>query len=33
VGEYAAERVMKGDATDPRFVLATKEKVQKRSVH
>ena len=33
VGEYTAERVLKGDATDPRFVLATKEKTQKRSVH
>ena len=33
VGEYTAARVLKGDATDPRFVLATKEKAQKRSVH
>jgi sarcosine oxidase len=33
VGEYTAERVLKGDATDPRFGLAAKEGVQKRSVH
>jgi monomeric sarcosine oxidase len=33
VGEYAAQRVLKGDATDARFTLATKEKVQNRAVH
>ena len=33
VGEYTAERVLKGDATDPRFTLASKQTVQKRSVH
>lgn len=33
VGEYAAERVLKGGAGEPRFALATKEKVQSRSVH
>lgn len=33
VGEYTAERVLKGDATDPRFALASKDTVQKRSVH
>jgi sarcosine oxidase len=33
VGEYTAERVLKGDASDPRFTLASKQTVQKRSVH
>ena len=33
VGEFTAERVLKGDATHPRFALAAKETVQKRSVH
>jgi len=33
VGEYTAERVLKGDATDPRFTLASKQTIQKRSVH
>jgi monomeric sarcosine oxidase len=33
VGEYTAERVLKGDATNPRFALATKDTVQKRTVH
>ena len=29
----AAERVLKGDATHPRFTLASKQTQQKRSVH
>jgi sarcosine oxidase len=33
VGEFTAERVVKGDATHARFTLASKQKVQKRSVH
>jgi glycine/D-amino acid oxidase-like deaminating enzyme len=33
VGEYAAERVLEDDATDPRFSLAGKTTVQQRSVH
>jgi len=33
VGEYTAERVLKGGSGEPRFALAAKEKVQKRSVH
>ena len=33
VGEHTAERVLTGGAGEPRFALATKEKVQKRSVH
>jgi sarcosine oxidase len=33
VGEYTAERVLKGDASDPRFTLASKQTIQKRSVH
>jgi monomeric sarcosine oxidase len=33
VGEYTSERVLKGGAGEPRFSLATKEKVQHRSVH
>jgi monomeric sarcosine oxidase len=33
VGEYAAERVLKGDATLDRFTLASKRTVQDRSVH
>ena len=33
VGEFTAERVMKGDATHPRFTLTSKQTEQKRSVH
>jgi sarcosine oxidase len=33
VGEYTAERVLKGDAGEPRFALASKKKVQSRSVY
>jgi glycine/D-amino acid oxidase-like deaminating enzyme len=33
VGEYLAERITKGGATDPRFTLGSKQKVQKREVH
>jgi len=33
VGEFAKERVLKGDAPEPRFALAGKEKAQKRAVH
>jgi hypothetical protein len=33
VGEFTAERVLKRDATHARFTLASKQKVQKRSVH
>jgi glycine/D-amino acid oxidase-like deaminating enzyme len=33
VGEFTAERVLKGDATHPRFTLASKQTVQQRSVH
>ena len=33
VGEYTAERVLKGGSGEPRFALAGKEKVQHRSVH
>jgi monomeric sarcosine oxidase len=33
VGELTAERVLKGDATHPRFTLASKQTEQKRSVH
>lgn len=33
VGEFTAERVLKGDATHPRFTLASKQTEQKRSVH
>ena len=33
VGEFTSERVLKGDATDPRFALASKQTIQKRSVH
>ena len=33
VGEFTAARVLKGDATDPRFTLASKQTTQKRSVH
>jgi sarcosine oxidase len=33
VGEYTAERVLKGDPTDARFSLATKDTAQKRTVH
>ncbi|HEX4951284.1 MAG TPA: FAD-dependent oxidoreductase [Blastocatellia bacterium] len=32
LGEYVATRVVQGDAVEQRFTLATKEKVQKRSV-
>lgn len=33
VGEYAAQRVLRGDASDPRFALASKQTEQHRSVH
>jgi glycine/D-amino acid oxidase-like deaminating enzyme len=33
VGEFTAERVLKGDATHARFTLASKQKLQHRSVH
>jgi sarcosine oxidase len=33
VGEFTAERVLQGDATHPRFTLATKQGVKQRSVH
>ena len=33
VGEFTAERVLKGDATHQRFTLASKQTEQKRSVH
>jgi monomeric sarcosine oxidase len=33
VGEFTAERVLKGDATHPRFTLASKQTEQRRSVH
>jgi monomeric sarcosine oxidase len=33
VGEYVAERILRGGAVDPRFSLATKEKMQKRAVY
>ena len=33
VGEFTAERVLKGDATHPRFALASKQTIQNRSVH
>jgi monomeric sarcosine oxidase len=33
VGEYLAERLLKGGAVEPRFGLATKQKVQKRDVY
>jgi monomeric sarcosine oxidase len=33
VGEFTAARVLKGDATDPRFTLASKQTEQRRSVH
>jgi monomeric sarcosine oxidase len=33
VGEFTAERVLKGDATHARFALASKQNVQHRSVH
>ena len=32
LGEYVAERVMQGGATDPRFSLASKQSVQRRGV-
>ena len=32
VGEYVAERITKGGSIEPRFSLATKETLQKRSV-
>ncbi|MGH9442593.1 MAG: FAD-dependent oxidoreductase [Thermoanaerobaculia bacterium] len=33
VGEYVTARIVEGGAVDPRFSLATKEKVQKRAVY
>jgi sarcosine oxidase len=33
VGEYVADHILKGGPVDPRFSLATKDKVQKRTVH
>jgi monomeric sarcosine oxidase len=33
LGAYVAERLMKGGPTDPKFSLATKDKVQARAVH
>jgi len=33
VGEYVAERILQGGAPDARFSLATKQKIQKRSVY
>jgi sarcosine oxidase len=33
VGEYVAQRVLRGDEVDPRFSLAMKSLVQKREVH
>ena len=33
LGAYVADRVMKGGSTDPKFSLATKDKVQARVVH
>lgn len=33
LGAYVADRVTRNDATDPKFSLATKEKVQSRAVH
>jgi monomeric sarcosine oxidase len=33
VGEYAADRILKGGQVEARFSLATKEKVQKRTVY
>jgi hypothetical protein len=33
VGELAAALVLRGEAIEPRFALATKAEVQKRSVH
>jgi sarcosine oxidase len=33
VGEYLAARILKGGEVEPRFSLATKEKVQKRAVY
>ncbi|MBI3932273.1 MAG: FAD-dependent oxidoreductase [Acidobacteria bacterium] len=33
LGEYVAARIVEGGAVEPRFSLATKEKVQKRSVY
>jgi glycine/D-amino acid oxidase-like deaminating enzyme len=33
LGEYAAARVLRGDAVDDRFSLKTKERVQKRAVY
>ncbi len=33
IGEYVAERIAKGDDVDPRFSLATKEKVQHRAIY
>jgi glycine/D-amino acid oxidase-like deaminating enzyme len=33
LGEYVAERILKGGPVEPRFSLATKAEVQKRAVH
>jgi glycine/D-amino acid oxidase-like deaminating enzyme len=33
IGEYVAERITKGGDVDPRFSLATKEKMQHRAVY
>lgn len=33
LGAYVADRITRGGATDPKFSLATKEKVQARAVH
>jgi monomeric sarcosine oxidase len=33
LGAYVADRITKGGATDPKFSLATKDKVQARAVH
>jgi glycine/D-amino acid oxidase-like deaminating enzyme len=33
IGEYLTARILEGGAVDPRFSLATKEKVQKRAVY
>ena len=33
LGEYVAERILKGGAVETRFSLATKEKIQKRAVY
>jgi glycine/D-amino acid oxidase-like deaminating enzyme len=33
LGEYVAARILDGRPVDPRFALATKEKVQRRAVY